>query len=141
MKAVKANLEEKGVDQPTKDMKLELITILIRGEKTRKKETTEEMVLKEDIEENEAVPDTVTEVTIPVKGEVETTEVEILLEEGVKPIGEIAMSLAAEKEETLTEVVIEILTKDEIPLIREEKVMVAEECLEEKAPRETLLKR
>ena len=69
VKAVKANLEEKGVDQPTKDMKLELITILIRGEKTRKKETTEEMILKEDIEENEAVPDTVTEVTIPVKGE------------------------------------------------------------------------
>ena len=99
------------------------------------------MILKEDIKDNEAVPDTVTEVTIPVKGEVETTEVEILLEEGVKPIGEIAMSLAAEKEETLTEVVIEILTKDEIPLIREEKVMVAEECLEEKAPRETLLKR
>ena len=99
------------------------------------------MILKEDIEENEAVPDTVTEVTIPVKGEVETTEVEILLEEGVKPIGEIAMSLTAEKEETPTVLVIEILTENESPLIREDKVMVAEECLEEKAPRETLLKR
>ena len=74
-----------------------------------------------------------------MKIEVETTEVEILL--GVTPIREIAMSLAVEKEETLTKVVIEILTKDKIPLIREEKVMAAEECLEEKAPRETLLKR
>ena len=50
------------------------------------------MVQQEDIEENEAAQDTVTEVAIPVKGEVETTEVEILLEEGVKPKGEIAMN-------------------------------------------------
>ena len=39
VKAVKGNLQEKGLDQLTKDMKLELITILILGEKTRKKET------------------------------------------------------------------------------------------------------
>ena len=127
VKAVKENLQEKGLYQLTKDMKLELMTILILGEKTRKKETTEEMVQQEDIEENEAAPNTVTEVAIPVKGEVETTEVEILLEEGVKPKGDIALSLAVEKEETLTGVVIEILTINENPLTREEKVMVAEE--------------
>ena len=84
VKEVVENLQEKGLDPLSKDMSLELMIILIHGEKTRKTEITEEMVLKVDTEEIEAVPDKVTETVVLLREEMETISVNNLLEEGVE---------------------------------------------------------
>lgn len=49
--------------------------ILIHGEQTRNEAITEEIVLKQDTEETEAVPDTATEEIILLKEEMETLSV------------------------------------------------------------------
>ena len=68
VKEVVVNPQEKGLNPVTKDrnLDLELMIILIHGEKIKKKEITEEIILEVDTEETEAVPDTPIEEVFPL---------------------------------------------------------------------------